>query len=138
MVKFEDKYLNKCVRSCLEEGVDKFIVITQKGEKQCKEYNKVSKNDTIFYKIILTWKDKKLDYKLKKFEQPYKIAQRLKLKLDNERAVYLALYLVESKEYTFNKIDNKIRFKSLNDLTKYYNSYCFYCKSDREFYFGLI
>lgn len=129
----EKDFIIESIKQCLEDGQDKYIVITMNNKKQCKCYNEVSKNDVIYYKIILTWKEKSLSYKLIEYPHPYKIEKRIKLKLDNERGVYLILHLIDENKFTFNNPNNKLKFDSLNEILEAWNNVFFYEKSERDY-----
>lgn len=108
-----------------------------KGEIVSKEYNKVSKHDTILAKIILTYRDKILSYKVEEYETPYQIKNRIKHKNEFGKQTYLILYIPSTKEYTFNTLKNKKRFKNKEEMKDLFYKYSYFPPEERNYFYGI-
>ena len=125
------------IKECLVEGVDKYIVRTMRGNIVLKTYNQVSKHDTIYAKIILTYKDQKLSYKLVKYKYCFQIKNRIKHKNEYGKFVYLILYIPETQEYTFDNVENKLRFKDKNVMKEFFYRYSYFPPEERNYIYGI-
>lgn len=125
-------------QNCIEEGKDKYIVLTYKGDTIAKEFNKLSKHDTIFAKIVLMYKDGLLNYKILEFDNPYKIYKRIKFKdLEGKNQKYLILFLPEIKKYTIQTPQNPILFDDSKEAEKLIYKFEELNKCDREWCYGI-
>jgi len=61
----------------IQEGKDLCVVLTYKNDLILKSGIDISKYDTVFGKIVLTWNDSKLDFKYINYE-PYKVHKKIK------------------------------------------------------------
>lgn len=123
--------------SCVEEGVDKYVVLTYKGDVILKSFLELSKHDVIFGKIVLTWKDSSIGFKFLEFE-PYKIHKRIKFRdSEGKNQKYFLLYLPDKNKYCIQVPSNPIQFNTAKETEKTVIKYEMLDKFDRDWKYGI-
>lgn len=128
---------NTVVQKCLEEGVDKYVVKTYRGDILSKTFP--SCNDLVIAKIVLTWKDKKLSYKIRDYSSsPYKAVEKIKVANSvGTNSKYKILYFPTEKIYKISKPENKKTFYSLEKARDFISKNRKLPKEERDYVFGL-
>lgn len=127
---FKLKYEN-IINEALQSGNDMFILSDNTG----KTLRQLTKQDLILGKIILTYKDKELGYKVIEYEKPFNIIGSIKIReKGTNNSIYYYLYIPSTQQFTLNSISNKNSFNSFADLKKYFKRYKRLNKEFRNYY----
>lgn len=128
--------------NCIESGKDKYLILSQRGVAQLKDINHISKNDTIFAKNILFYKDKILSCETTIYKQQFKIVRRIKENRPDENIRYYIVYLLKERKFTLTSIqnvniDNKLKFDSPRDAERFFSKNINIAKNERDHILGL-
>lgn len=113
----------RTAEECLIEGIDKYVVQTYRNDIISKAFPSV--NDLIIAKIVLTWRDKALNYKIRDYQaSPYKIVTRMKVQNKvGANSKYRILYLPNESVYKIQIPNNKKEFLSLDEIMSFMEKY---------------
>lgn len=134
---FINSALDEWGASCIQDGVDKYVVLTYKKDIILKSFLELSKHDVIFGKIVLIWKNSSIDYRFEPNE-PYKIFKRIKFKdTAGVNQKYFLLYLPCLNKYCIHTSNNPLLFSTAKEAEKTIIKYETMDKFDRDYRYGI-
>lgn len=127
---FKVKY-RKIIEEALQSGNDLYIL----SDNSFKQALKLSHSDIIKAKVVLTYKDGQLRYRVIEYEEPFSIIGRTKIREKGcENSNYYYLYIPSTSKYTINDIRNRVQFDTFDALKQYFRRYKNLTKLFRDYY----